>query len=71
MSGLIDQDDNLKYENNTLMIKAWKLEDFTISINKNILTYRIPLKLWIKYNFSIEKFGFKVSDSREINEKSL
>ena len=50
-----------------LMYKAWKKEDIKIAFNNDLLTYRVPLKLWIKAGWKIEKFGYSISDYREIN----
>lgn len=68
LSGLIYEDNSL--DNNggdNLMVKAWKKEDIKISFNNDLLTYRVPLKLWIKAGWKIEKFGYAISDYREIN----
>ncbi|MFZ4412776.1 MAG: DUF4403 family protein [Bacteroidales bacterium] len=67
-SGLIYEDNSLEDNNNdNIMVKAWKKEDFTINFENNLLSYRIPLKLWIKAGWKIEKFGLSVSDYREMN----
>ncbi|HEX7410652.1 MAG TPA: DUF4403 family protein [Bacteroidales bacterium] len=68
LSGLIYEDNSL--DNNggdNLMYKAWKKEDIKIAFNNDLLTYRVPLKLWIKAGWKIEKFGYSISDYREIN----
>ncbi|MFZ4400361.1 MAG: DUF4403 family protein [Bacteroidales bacterium] len=67
-SGLIYEDNSLEDNNNdNLMVKAWKKEDFYINYENNILSYRIPLKLWIKAGFSKAILGVNISDYREIN----
>lgn len=49
ITGLIYEDNSLEDNNNdNIMVKAWKKEDFTIKYENNQLVYRIPLKLWIK-----------------------
>lgn len=45
-SGLLYEDANI--EDDSLMIKAWKQKDFVINYENKELSYRIPLKLWIK-----------------------
>lgn len=68
MTGLLYEDNSLEDNNNdNLMYKAWKLNNFSFSINGNELSYRLPLKLWIKTGFKIDKFGITVSDYREFN----
>ncbi len=67
-SGLVYEDNSLEdNDNDNIMVKAWKKEDFYINYENNLLKYRIPLKLWIKAGYKIEKFGLTVSDYREIN----
>jgi hypothetical protein len=68
LSGLIYEDNSL--DNNggdNLMVKAWKKENIKIALTDNQLSYRVPLKLWIKAGWKIEKFGMSVSDYRELN----
>lgn len=68
LSGLIYEDKSLDDNGgDNLMYKAWKKEDIKIAFNNDLLTYRVPLKLWIKAGWKIEKFGYSVSDYREIN----
>ncbi|MFZ4401889.1 MAG: DUF4403 family protein [Bacteroidales bacterium] len=67
-SGLIYEDNSLEdNDNDNIMVKAWKKEDFYINYENNLLSYRIPLKLWIKAGFKKEILGVKISDYREIN----
>jgi hypothetical protein len=67
-SGLIYEDNSLEDNNNdNIMVKAWKKEDFYINYENNLLSYRIPLKLWIKAGFKKEILGINVADYREIN----
>lgn len=68
ISGLIYEDNSLENNNNdNMMVKAWKKEDFTIKYENNQLVYRIPLKLWIKAGWKVSKLGFTLSDYRELN----
>ena len=65
--GLLYEDNNLNDDD--LMLKVWKKDNDKISLklSNNQISYRVPLKLWIKTGFKIEKFGVTVSDYREIN----
>ncbi len=56
-SDLIYEDDNI--EDDSLMLKAWKVSDFKISYDDNKLQYTIPIKIWIKKRFSL---GFTYTD---------
>lgn len=64
LKGLIYEDDDLS---DNIAVKAWKKEDFKLGLNENVLSYRIPLKLWVKAGYKISKFGLSVSDYKEIN----
>lgn len=67
-SGLIYEDNSL--ENNggdNIMVKAWKQGEIKIDMKGNILSYRVPLKTWIKAGIRFEKFGISLSDYRELN----
>jgi hypothetical protein len=68
LSGLLYEDNSL--ENNggdNLMVKAWKKENISLSYDKGQFSYRVPLKLWIKAGWKIDKFGISLSDYREMN----
>ncbi|MHC1708763.1 MAG: DUF4403 family protein [Bacteroidales bacterium] len=68
LQGLLYEDNNLDDNGgDNLMVKAWKKEDFRISVQDNILAYRLPLKLWIKAGWKVNKFGLSISDYREVN----
>lgn len=58
--GLIYEDNNI--EDDSLMTKAWKEQDFKIAYDGNELTYNVPIKLWIKKRFDL---GITTTD-REI-----
>lgn len=55
--GLIYEDNVI--EDDSLMVKAWKERDFKIAYVDNVLTYEIPVKIWIKKRFSL---GFTHTD---------
>ncbi len=56
-SDLIYEDNNI--EDDSLMVKAWKAKEFKISYDGNVLTYAVPIKLWIKKRFDL---GFTYTD---------
>jgi hypothetical protein len=56
------------FENNdkdNLMIKAWRMGDFRVSMIRNELFYKIPLRIWVKKKFEIGSFGISLSDTKE------
>ncbi|MDP4240726.1 MAG: DUF4403 family protein, partial [Bacteroidota bacterium] len=68
INGLIYEDNSLTNNNNdNLMMKVWKRDNFKIDMEGDMLTYRIPLKLWAKAGFKFQKLGITVSDYRDFN----
>ena len=65
LTGIIYEDSILADDN--LAIKAWKKENIKLGFDKGQFVYRVPLKLWIKAGWKIEKFGISLSDYREVN----
>jgi hypothetical protein len=68
LSGLIYDDNSL--DNNggdNLMVKAWKKDNIKLNFDKGQFKYNVPLKLWIKAGWKVEKFGISLSDYREVN----
>ncbi len=67
LTGLLYEDNSFENnDNDNLMVKAWKKEDFTLKLENNTLNYRVPLKLWIKVRWGFEKLGIKLTDTKEI-----
>jgi len=65
MSGLIFEGSNLS--NKDLSVKVWKAQNFTFTINNNVIEYRVPLKVWSRFAWKVEKFGYMVGDNYEAN----
>lgn len=65
MQGLLFQGEKLN--NQDLSVKVWKANNFTFSIKNNQIEYRVPLKIWSKFGWTVEKFGLKAGDSYEAN----
>lgn len=51
LSGLLYEDKDIK--DDQMMIRAEKREDIKIGINGQNLNYRVPLKLWIRYDLGV------------------
>lgn len=67
-TGLLYEDNSL--ENNggdNVMYKAWKQGNIRVDMKGSTLEYDVPLKLWIKAGFSVQRFGITLSDFRELN----
>lgn len=65
MNGLLYEGNNLN--NQDLSVKIWKAQNFSFTVNNNIIEYKVPLKVWTKFAWKVEKFGFTVSDHYEAN----
>jgi len=65
MNGLIFESSNIS--NKDLAIKVWKAQNFTFNINNNVIEYRVPLKLWTRFAWQVQKFGLTVGDNYEAN----
>jgi hypothetical protein len=68
LNGLIYEDNSLDDNGgDNIMVKAWKKENIRLGFENGQFIYRVPLKLWIKAGWKIEKFGLSLSDYREMN----
>lgn len=63
MNGLLFQGD--KINNQDLSVKVWKAQPFQFTIKNNVIEYKVPLKLWTKFRWEVEKFGVKLGDDYE------
>lgn len=52
LKGVLYEDKDIK-DGDNMMIRAEKLEDIQLGINGQTINYRVPLKLWIKYDLGI------------------
>lgn len=65
LSGLIYEDNSLEGDN--LMMKIWKQAPIIIAEKNGRLEIELPLKVWVRVRYGIEKFGFSAYDTRELN----
>ena len=65
MNGLIFEGDKLN--NQDLSVKIWKAQNFSFTVKNNVIEYRVPLKLWTRFAWTVEKFGLSVGDNYEAN----
>ncbi|OIP84181.1 MAG: hypothetical protein AUK44_03325 [Porphyromonadaceae bacterium CG2_30_38_12] len=65
MTGLLFDGD--KINNQDLSVKIWKAQNFTFSIKNNVIEYRVPLKLWTRFAWNVQKFGITIGDNYEAN----
>lgn len=65
MNGLIFEGDKLN--NQDLSVKIWKAQNFSFTVKNNVIEYRVPLKLWTRFAWTVEKFGLTVGDKYEAN----
>jgi len=68
LTGLLYADTSLSDNGgDNMMVKAWKKDNIKMDFANGKFIYRVPLKLWIKAGWKIEKFGISLSDYREMN----
>jgi hypothetical protein len=65
LNGLVYEGDKLN--NQDLSVKIWKAQNFSFTVKNNVIEYRVPLKLWTRFAWTVEKFGIKVGDNYEAN----
>jgi len=65
MTGLIFEEANVSDKD--LSVKVWKAQNFSFTVNNNVIEYRVPLKVWSKFAWKVEKFGLSVGDFYEAN----
>jgi len=63
MNGVIFEGTNISDKD--LAVKISKAQNFTFSIKNNVIEYRVPLKVWSRFAWKVEKFGFTASDNYE------
>jgi len=63
MNGVIFEGSNLSGKD--LSVKVSKAQNFTFSISNNVIEYRVPLKVWTRFAWKVEKFGMSVGDFYE------
>ncbi|MDO9512737.1 MAG: DUF4403 family protein [Bacteroidales bacterium] len=72
LKGLIYEDNSLTDNGgDNLMVKAWKRDNIRLSMMGNELRWTVPLKLWLKAGFKLEKLGIALSDYREFNAEII
>jgi hypothetical protein len=65
MTGVIYEGNNLN--NQDLSVRVSKVQNFTFTVKNNVIEYRVPLKVWSRFAWKVEKFGLSVSDHYEAN----
>ncbi len=65
LNGLIYDDE--KIEDDNLMMKIWKQAPILIDEKGGKLNIVLPLKVWVKVRYGIDKFGVSLYDTKELN----
>lgn len=63
MFGLLYEGSNLT--DRDLSVKIWKVQNFSFFANNNEIVYRLPLKVWLRFAWKVEKLGITFSDQYE------
>jgi|WetSurMetagenome_2_1015567.scaffolds.fasta_scaffold00060_55 hypothetical protein len=72
---LNDQVNGLLYQCDTLTVagvrpvrlKVWKGDSIRIALEGNEISYRVPLKLWMQFRFSVGALGFSHTEFQEVD----
>lgn len=65
LNGLIFEDNDLNDDG--LQMKVWKEAPVRISESSGKLHLELPLKIWSRFKYGVEKFGLSAYDTREVN----
>jgi len=65
MNGVIFEGSNLTDKD--LSVRVSKAQNFTFTVNNNVIEYRVPLKVWARFAWKVEKFGYTIGDKYEAN----
>lgn len=65
LNGLIYEGSNVADKD--LMVKVWKVQPFSFTINNNVIEYRVPIKIWTRFAWKVQKLGITISDNYEAN----
>lgn len=65
LTGVLFEGSNLS--NKDLTVRVSKAQNFSFTVNNNIIEYRVPLKVWSRFAWKVEKFGISVGDFYEAN----
>lgn len=62
--GLLYEDNKLDDDN--MQLKLWKSQNFVFNAKGSQLVYRVPVKIWSKFGWKIERFGITLSDYYDV-----
>ena len=65
LTGLIYEDNVMEDDN--LMLKVWKQAPIIVSEQNGKLQMQLPLKIWTRVKYGVEKFGISAYDTRDLN----
>ncbi len=71
---LNDQINGLLYQCDTLTLagmkpvklKVWKSDSIKIDLDSNQIAYRVPLKIWLQFQFTVSALGFSHTEYQEV-----
>ncbi|UKJ08488.1 DUF4403 family protein [Solitalea lacus] len=67
LNGLLYEDNSLENNNkDNVMAKVWKVGDIQVDGSGNQFNIVMPIKVWAKVGWEVEKLGIKLSDFREV-----
>jgi len=61
--GLLFEEEGIN--NQDISVKVWKAQDFSFNVRNNVIEYRVPIRLWSRFGWSLERFGLLIGDQHE------
>lgn len=65
LNGLLFEQENVN--NQDLSIRVWKASPFQINASNDAIEYTIPIRIWSRFVWSLDRFGLSLSDKYEAN----
>jgi len=66
LRGLLYEDNSLEDNNkDNVMIKVWKREDVHLEADGDLVSIRVPIRVWAKFRYGFNRFGIQINDVRE------
>lgn len=67
INGLLYQSDTLSIAGiKPVKLKVWKSDSIKIGLDSNEISYRVPLKIWLQFQFTVNALGFAHTEYQEV-----
>jgi hypothetical protein len=67
INGLLFQCDTLSVAGmKPVKLKVWKSDSIKLDLDSNQISYRVPLKIWLQFQFTVNALGFSHTEYQEV-----